>query len=95
MPGAVIGAVRAMVIGSADMTEASAAAIDPVQVSCEEETLAVGVRAIAAGAKVVADAPAVAAGISGCPLIPCCAPRAVIPNRKPPQCPPPRGDAAR
>ena len=36
---------------------------------CDEAILAAGVRAIAAGAPVVADAPAVAAGITGCPVI--------------------------
>lgn len=37
--------------------------------SCDEPILAAGVRAIAAGARVVADAPLVAAGIAGCPVI--------------------------
>jgi len=37
--------------------------------ACDEAFLAAGVRAIAAGAKVVADAPTVAAGITGCPVI--------------------------
>lgn len=37
--------------------------------TCDEAILAAGVRAIAAGAPVVADAPAVAAGIAGCPVI--------------------------
>jgi precorrin-8X/cobalt-precorrin-8 methylmutase len=37
--------------------------------ACDESSLVVGVRAIAAGAKVVADAPTVAAGIAGCPVI--------------------------
>jgi precorrin-8X/cobalt-precorrin-8 methylmutase len=36
---------------------------------CDEAVLAAGVRAIAAGAPVVADAPTVAAGITGCPVI--------------------------
>ena len=36
---------------------------------CDEAILAAGVRAIAAGAPVVADAPTVAAGITGCPVI--------------------------
>jgi precorrin-8X/cobalt-precorrin-8 methylmutase len=36
---------------------------------CDEAILAAGVRAIAAGAPAVADAPAVAAGITGCPVI--------------------------
>jgi precorrin-8X/cobalt-precorrin-8 methylmutase len=36
---------------------------------CEEVVLAGGVRAIAAGAPVVADAPTVVAGITGCPVI--------------------------
>ncbi len=36
---------------------------------CDEAILAAGVRAIAAGVPVVADAPAVAAGITGCPVI--------------------------
>lgn len=37
--------------------------------TCDEAILAAGVRAIAAGAPVVADASAVAAGIAGCPVI--------------------------
>jgi precorrin-8X/cobalt-precorrin-8 methylmutase len=37
--------------------------------ACDEAILAAGVRAIAAGAPVVADAPTVAAGITGCPVI--------------------------
>ena len=37
--------------------------------ACDEAILAAGVRAIAAGAPAVADAPAVAAGITGCPVI--------------------------
>jgi len=37
--------------------------------ACDEASLAAGVRAVAAGAKVVADAPTVAAGITGCPVI--------------------------
>lgn len=37
--------------------------------ACDESVLAFGVRAIAAGARVVADAPSVAAGITGCPVI--------------------------
>jgi precorrin-8X/cobalt-precorrin-8 methylmutase len=37
--------------------------------ACDEATLTAGVRAIAIGAPVVADAPAVAAGIAGCPVI--------------------------
>ena len=36
---------------------------------CDEGVLAFGVRAIAAGAPVVADAPVVATGITGCPVI--------------------------
>ena len=36
---------------------------------CDEAILAAGVRAIAAGAPVVADAPTVAAAITGCPVI--------------------------
>jgi precorrin-8X/cobalt-precorrin-8 methylmutase len=36
---------------------------------CDEATLAAGVRAMAAGAPVVADAPAVAVGITGCEVI--------------------------
>jgi len=36
---------------------------------CDESVLAFGVRAIAAGARVVADTPVVAAGITGCPVI--------------------------
>jgi len=36
---------------------------------CDEAVLAAGVRAIAAGAPVVADSPMVAAGITGCPVI--------------------------
>jgi precorrin-8X/cobalt-precorrin-8 methylmutase len=36
---------------------------------CDEAILAAGVRAMAAGAHVVADAPAVAVGITGCPVI--------------------------
>jgi precorrin-8X/cobalt-precorrin-8 methylmutase len=36
---------------------------------CEEVVLAGGVRAIASGAPVVADAPTVVAGITGCPVI--------------------------
>jgi precorrin-8X/cobalt-precorrin-8 methylmutase len=36
---------------------------------CDEAILGAGVRAIEAGAKVVADAPTVAAGITGCPVI--------------------------
>lgn len=36
---------------------------------CEEAALAAGVRAIAAGAPAVADAPGVAASITGCPVI--------------------------
>jgi precorrin-8X/cobalt-precorrin-8 methylmutase len=37
--------------------------------ACDEAILAEGVRAIAAGVPVVADAPAVAVGITGCPVI--------------------------
>ncbi len=37
--------------------------------ACDEATLAAGVKAIAAGAPVVADTPTVAAGITGCPVI--------------------------
>jgi precorrin-8X/cobalt-precorrin-8 methylmutase len=37
--------------------------------ACDEAVLAAGVRAIAAGAPVVADAPVVAAAITGCPVI--------------------------
>src|SRR5487761_1624499 len=37
--------------------------------ACDEATLAAGVTAIAAGAPVVADAPTVAVGITGCPVI--------------------------
>ncbi len=37
--------------------------------ACDEAILAAGARAIAAGAPVVADAPVVAAGITGCPVI--------------------------
>jgi precorrin-8X/cobalt-precorrin-8 methylmutase len=37
--------------------------------ACDEAILAAGVRAIAAGVPVVADAPAVAFGITGCPVI--------------------------
>jgi precorrin-8X/cobalt-precorrin-8 methylmutase len=37
--------------------------------ACDEAILAAGVRAIAAGAPVVADAPTVAVGITGCPVI--------------------------
>src|SRR5215475_5192783 len=37
--------------------------------ACDEAVLAFGVRAIAAGARVVTDAPLVAAGITGCPVI--------------------------
>jgi precorrin-8X/cobalt-precorrin-8 methylmutase len=37
--------------------------------ACDEAILAAAVRAIAAGAPVVADAPVVAAGITGCPVI--------------------------
>jgi precorrin-8X/cobalt-precorrin-8 methylmutase len=37
--------------------------------ACKEAILAAGVRAIAAGVPVVADAPMVAAGITGCPVI--------------------------
>jgi precorrin-8X/cobalt-precorrin-8 methylmutase len=97
-----------MVIGSADMTDASIAVVDPAQAQsyrvlrsridlsglppltravteavlaatgdfdyvtdlvCDEATLAAGVRAIAAGVKVVADAPMVVTGIAGYPLI--------------------------
>jgi precorrin-8X/cobalt-precorrin-8 methylmutase len=97
-----------MVIGSADMTEASSAIIDPAQVesyrvlrsridlgglppvtravteavlaatadfdyvtdlACDEAVLAAGVRAIAGGVKVVVDAPMVATGIGGYPVI--------------------------
>jgi precorrin-8X/cobalt-precorrin-8 methylmutase len=36
---------------------------------CDEAILTAGVQAIEAGAKVVADAPTVAAGITGCPVI--------------------------
>jgi len=97
-----------MVVGSADMTEATSTIIDPAQVEsyrvlrsrvdlsglppltravteavlcatgdfdyvtdlvCDEVALASGVRAIAAGAPAVADAPTVVAGITGCPVI--------------------------
>jgi precorrin-8X/cobalt-precorrin-8 methylmutase len=37
--------------------------------ACDEEALAVGVAALAAGAPVVADAPMVAAAIAGCPVV--------------------------
>lgn len=37
--------------------------------ACDEAVLAAGVRAIARGAPVLADAPMVAAGITGCPVI--------------------------
>jgi precorrin-8X/cobalt-precorrin-8 methylmutase len=37
--------------------------------ACDEAVLAAGVRAMAAGAPVVADAPLVAVGITGCPVI--------------------------
>jgi precorrin-8X/cobalt-precorrin-8 methylmutase len=106
--GVAIVLMHAMMIGSADMTEASTAMIDPAQVEsyrvlrsridlsglpplaravteailcatadfdyvtdlyCDETILAAGVRAIAAGAKVVADTPMVVAGITGCPVI--------------------------
>lgn len=97
-----------MVIGSADMTEASIAVVDPAQAQsyrvlrsridlsglppltravteavlaatadfdyvtdlvCDEADLAAGVRAIAAGVKVVVDAPMVVTGIAGYPVI--------------------------
>lgn len=97
-----------MVVGSADMTEASIAVVDPAQAQsyrvlrsridlsglppltravtesvlaatadfdyvtdlvCDEAVLAAGVRAIAAGVKVVVDAPMVVTGIVGYPVI--------------------------
>ncbi len=106
--GVVVVPPDLLVVGWADMTEATSPVIDPVQAEsyrvlrsridlsvlppltravteaivcatgdfdyvtdlvCDETALAAGARAIAAGAPVVADAPVVAAGISGCPVI--------------------------
>lgn len=54
--------IEAVVVATADFDYVT-------DLACDEAVLAAGVRAIAAGVPVVVDAPVVAGGIAGCPVI--------------------------